>query len=65
MVDKLQEQEPINNNQEQPIPKQVLADVITSHNPGKSFTAECVVYQRVTQVRVNRKTRLYTHNIVL
>ncbi|XP_042167731.1 type II inositol 3,4-bisphosphate 4-phosphatase isoform X2 [Oncorhynchus tshawytscha] len=33
MVDKLQEQEPINNNQEQPIPKQVLADVITSHNP--------------------------------
>uniref|UniRef100_A0AAZ3R3S5 phosphatidylinositol-3,4-bisphosphate 4-phosphatase n=1 Tax=Oncorhynchus tshawytscha TaxID=74940 RepID=A0AAZ3R3S5_ONCTS len=35
MVDKLQEQEPINNNQEQPIPKQVLADVITSHNPGK------------------------------
>uniref|UniRef100_A0A8L0DW77 phosphatidylinositol-3,4-bisphosphate 4-phosphatase n=1 Tax=Oncorhynchus mykiss TaxID=8022 RepID=A0A8L0DW77_ONCMY len=33
MVDKLQEQEPINNNQEQLIPKQVLADVITSHNP--------------------------------
>ncbi|XP_064880994.1 type II inositol 3,4-bisphosphate 4-phosphatase-like isoform X2 [Oncorhynchus nerka] len=33
MVDKLQEQEPINNNQEQPIHKQVLADVITSHNP--------------------------------
>uniref|UniRef100_A0A4W5N981 Inositol polyphosphate-4-phosphatase type II B n=1 Tax=Hucho hucho TaxID=62062 RepID=A0A4W5N981_9TELE len=33
MVDKLQEQEPININQEQPIPKQVLADVITSHNP--------------------------------
>uniref|UniRef100_A0A673VM00 phosphatidylinositol-3,4-bisphosphate 4-phosphatase n=1 Tax=Salmo trutta TaxID=8032 RepID=A0A673VM00_SALTR len=33
MVDKLQEQEPISNNQEQPIPKQVLADVITSHNP--------------------------------
>uniref|UniRef100_A0A4W5KTH0 Inositol polyphosphate-4-phosphatase type II B n=1 Tax=Hucho hucho TaxID=62062 RepID=A0A4W5KTH0_9TELE len=33
MVDKLQEQEPINNNQETPIPKQVLADVITSHNP--------------------------------
>ncbi|XP_064782553.1 type II inositol 3,4-bisphosphate 4-phosphatase-like isoform X1 [Oncorhynchus masou masou] len=33
MVDKLQEQEPIINNQEQPIPKQVLADVITSHNP--------------------------------
>ncbi|XP_045073573.1 type II inositol 3,4-bisphosphate 4-phosphatase [Coregonus clupeaformis] len=33
MVDKLQEQEPINNNQEQPIPEQVLADVITSHNP--------------------------------
>ncbi|CAB1327276.1 unnamed protein product, partial [Coregonus sp. 'balchen'] len=43
MVDKIQEQEPINNNQEQPIPEQVLADVITSHNPGNSFTAECVV----------------------
>uniref|UniRef100_A0A6Q2WXW9 Inositol polyphosphate-4-phosphatase type II B n=1 Tax=Esox lucius TaxID=8010 RepID=A0A6Q2WXW9_ESOLU len=33
MVDKLQEQEPVNNNQEQPISDHALADVITSHNP--------------------------------
>ncbi|KAL1023759.1 hypothetical protein UPYG_G00045740 [Umbra pygmaea] len=33
MVDKLQEQEPINNNQEQPISEHALADVIISHNP--------------------------------
>lgn len=32
MVDKLQEQD---NNNREPIPDQQLADVITSHNPGK------------------------------
>lgn len=34
MVDKLQEED--NSSKQEPVPEQQLADVITSHNPGKS-----------------------------